>query len=687
MNSFKTALRNIKKSSKDYSVYFLTLIIGVAIFYMFNSVGSQSFMETIVASNNSSLKMLVRIIEVISVVVAFILGLLMVYANNFLIKRRKKEFGVYMMLGMGRKKVAKILSIETVMVGIISLAAGLLVGVLGSQFLSIIVGKLFEADLSAYRFSFSAAVLVKTVIYFAIIFLVVLIFNTKTLAKYQLIDLLNSKKSAEKRLIRNTTLSVILFIVAVAALIFAYVEIGFRGKTINAREFVASVVVGLVGNFLFFFALAGFLPALLKKFKGFYFNKLNAFVAAQFGHNINSSAGSFALISILLFLAICAFSVGFSMNGYLNSRIKNATPVDVSAENLNGTVSDLLIANGYEPDQLMDGYCEVPIYQTNQITIASTVNAAMDIAQKTFPLAKWETEENIVRLSDYNMLEEMYGRKPIVLADNEYAMICDFDILTDIVNEAIKNGNIITVNGTELVSGYNKCVEEYVLMSGMSAAMGVVVLPDAVVDNNPDAFEAVGSVFAGNYREIVPEEDTDTEGANGPSKSDYAVVYGDGVFEDVFGTVDENSATAQYTTRTQVHESSVGTSVSVVFIVLYIGIVFIITGAAVIALKILSDSMDSVEKYSILMRIGADRKMRERALFAQTFFNFVLPLVIGLIHSVFALRYAKGVLVAIGMTRMFSGTVIAVLVMVLIYGGYCLITYEACRRVVIGAEK
>ena len=240
------------------------------------------------------------------------------------------------------------------------------------------------------------------------------------------------------------------------------------------------------------------------------------------------------------------------MNGYLNSRMKNATPVDVSAENLNGTVSDLLIANGYEPDQLMDGYCEVPIYQTNQITIASTVNAAMDMAQKTFPLAKWETEENIVRLSDYNMLEEMYGRKPIVLADNEYAMICDFDMLTDIVNEAIKNGNIITVNGTELVSGYNKCVEEYVLMSGMSAAMGVVVLPDVVVDNNPDAFEAVGSVFAGNYREIVPEEDTDTEGANGPSKADYAVVYGDGVFEDVFGTVDENSATAQYTTRTQV---------------------------------------------------------------------------------------------------------------------------------------
>lgn len=682
MNSFKTALRNIQKSSKDYGVYFFTLIIGVAIFYMFNSVGSQSFMETIVAPQSSSMKTLVQIIEMISVVVAVILGLLMVYANNFLIKRRKKEFGVYMMLGMGKKKVAKILSIETILVGAVSLTAGLLVGVLGSQFLSIIVGKMFEVDLSAYRFSFSVAVLVRTVIYFAIIFLVVLILNAKTLTKYQLIDLLNAKKSAEKKLIKNTKLSVALFIVSVAALIFCYIEIGFRGRALSMREFIAAIIAGIVGNFLFFFSLAGFLPALLKKFKGFYFNKLNAFVAAQFGHNINSSAISFSMISVLLFIAICAFSVGFSMNGYLNNRLKNSTPVDVSAENVGGTVSDLLIEYGYEPNEIMQEYCEVPMYWSSQITIASTVNAAMDMAQNTFPYAKWDSFENVVRLSDYNMLEEMYGRKPIVLADNEYAEICDFDILGDILNEAIKRGNVITVNNVNLVSGYDKCVEEYVLMSGMTAAVGVMVVPDAVIDENADAFELAGSIFAGDYsEELLAVTEVETDG------TEYSVLVGDNIFASIFDNLDEEVYEALYTTKTQVREDSVGISVSVVFIVLYIGIVFIITGAAVIALKILSDSMDSVDKYSILMRIGADRKMREHALFAQTIFNFALPLAIGFIHSVFTLRYAKGVLVAIGMTRMFSGTAVAVLVMILVYGGYCLLTYEACRRVVIGAEK
>lgn len=682
MNSFKTALRNIQKSSKDYGVYFFTLIIGVAIFYMFNSVGSQSFMETIVAPQSSSMKTLVKIIEMISVVVAVILGLLMVYANNFLIKRRKKEFGVYMMLGMGKKKVAKILSIETILVGAVSLTVGLLVGVLGSQFLSIIVGKMFEVDLSAYRFSFSIAVLVRTVIYFAIIFLVVLIFNAKTLTKYQLIDLLNAKKSAEKKLIKNTKLSVALFIVSVAALIFCYIEIGFRGRALSMREFIAAIIAGIVGNFLFFFSLAGFLPALLKKFKGFYFNKLNAFVAAQFGHNINSSAISFSMISVLLFIAICAFSVGFSMNGYLNNRLKNSTPVDVSAENVGGTVSDLLIEYGYEPNEIMQEYCEVPMYWSSQITIASTVNAAMDMAQNTFPYAKWDSFENVVRLSDYNMLEEMYGRKPIVLADNEYAEICDFDILGDIFNEAIKRGNVITVNNVNLVSGYDKCVEEYVLMSGMTAAVGVMVVPDAVIDENADAFELAGSIFAGDYsEELLAVTEVETDG------TEYSVLVGDNIFASIFDNLDEEVNEAMYTTKTQVREDSVGISVSVVFIVLYIGIVFIITGAAVIALKILSDSMDSVDKYSILMRIGADRKMREHALFAQTIFNFALPLAIGFIHSVFTLRYAKGVLVAIGMTRMFSGTAVAVLVMILVYGGYCLLTYEACRRVVIGAEK
>lgn len=661
MNSFKMAFRNIRKSGKDYSVYFLTLIIGVAVFYMFNSVGSQNFMKTIVESRNEALQNLVRIMNIISVGVAVILGVLMVYANNFLIKRRKKEFGVYLMLGMNRRKVAGILSLETLMVGIISLVAGLVAGIIGSQFLSVIVGRLFEADLSSYAFSFSFKVCLKTAIYFMILFLVVLIFNVRNFRKYQLIDLLNAKKSNEKKLIANPKLSVVFFILSLAALTFAYYEIGFKGRTQTKGEFVAAVLAGFVGNFGFFFSLAGFLPEVIKKFKGLYFKGLNAFITTQFSSNINSSAFSFSVIAIMLFLAVSAFSVGFSMNGYLNARMKNSTPVDVSAESLAGHVSDILISNGKNPDDLMNEYVEMPIYYSKYIVLETTIAKVIDEAKATFPYAQWGSFENIVKLSDYNKLEDLYGRDHINLEDDEYAVICDFDLLTELTDKAIESGNTITVGDRILTCGYNKCIEEYVLMSGMEAAMGVVIVPDAVIDAYADDFEAVGSVFSGNYR-------------NGDSTN------GDAAFEEVFATIDDTEFIAQFSTKTAIEEECVNTSVTVVFIVLYIGIVFIITSAAVIAIKILSDSMDDIDKYETLMLVGADSGLRKKALFIQTLLNFALPFILGFVHSVFALKYARELLRAFGMVRMFGGTLSAVAVMLLVYGGYFIITFEACKK-------
>lgn len=659
MNLFKTALRNVRKSSKDYSVYFFTLIIGVAIFYMFNSVGSQHFMSDIMKSESNATKMVVILIEVISVGVAMILGLLMVYANNFLIKRRKKEFGIYLMLGMSIRRVSAILSIETLLVGLISLVAGLVAGIFGSQLLSIAVGKMFAVNLTSYRFSISGNIAIKTIVYFFILFFVVMIFNTKTVSKYKLIDLLNAKKSAEKRLVRSTKVSVCLFILAMILLVFAYVEIGFRGSDLMLKEFIISIVMGVVGTFFFFFSLAGFLPELLRKFKGFYFKKLNAFVSAQFSHNLNSSAIAFSVISIMLFFAITAFSVGFSMNGYLNHRLKDATPVDVSAAYWGSSVSQFLEDNGVKTEEIFEDSLEIAFYHTDEITMKAPVAAAFDTAQSVFFSAKWDSPENIVRLSDYNKLEALYGRKNLELGTNEYVVVCDFDMLTDIINEAIKNGNTIPIGDRVLTSGYDAAVEEYVLMSGMTAQLGVIVLPDELFDIYPEKFVEEGSVFVGNYKENS-----------------------DALLTKIFTDADARGETAIISKKTEVINNSVGTSVSVVFIVLYIGTIFIITSAAVIALKILSDSMDSSDKYDVLMKIGADYDMRKKALFIQVLLNFAAPLIIGILHSVFALRYMKGLLRAIGISRMFSGAVAAAIIMLLIYGGYALITYSVSKRVV-----
>ncbi len=120
---FKLSIKNMAKSIKDYAIYFLTLVLGVAIFYMFNSLDSQQAMLTVSQSTHKMITLLIDMLGFVSIFVAVVLGLLIVYANNFLINRRKKEFGIYMTLGMGKRQISKIILLETIFVGIISLVA------------------------------------------------------------------------------------------------------------------------------------------------------------------------------------------------------------------------------------------------------------------------------------------------------------------------------------------------------------------------------------------------------------------------------------------------------------------------------------------------------------------------------------------------------------------------------------
>lgn len=214
MMLFKLSFRNMKKSFKDYAIYFLTLVLGVAIFYMFNSLDSQQAMLQVSESTREMIQLLVELLGMVSVFIAIILGFLIVYANNFLINRRKREFGIYMILGMGRRQISGIILLETILIGILSLAVGIFIGVFASQFMSILVAKLFEANMSEFTFVFSMESCIKTCIYFAVMYIAVIIFNILTISRYKLINLLTAIKKNEKVKIKNPIISILVFIIA-----------------------------------------------------------------------------------------------------------------------------------------------------------------------------------------------------------------------------------------------------------------------------------------------------------------------------------------------------------------------------------------------------------------------------------------------------------------------------------------
>ncbi|EOR27142.1 ABC transporter [Clostridium sartagoforme AAU1] len=327
----KIAFNNVKKSIKDYAIYFLTLTFAVCIFYSFNSIESQKVVFEVNSSESDIISVLSKAIGIVSIFVSFILGSLIIYANNFLIKKRKKELGIYMTLGMGKNKISKILLFETLIIGLMSLIAGIILGMIFSQGLSVFTAKLFDVGMREYKFIVSFEGIIKSTIYFGIMFLLVMIFNTIVVSKYKLIDMLIASRKSEKIKLKNPIINIIIFILSTITLSGAYylvINVGLKPEDI---KFIVSMVLGIIGTLLFFISLGGFGIYIVQKNKKTYFKELNIFVLRQISSKINTNFVSMTVILLMLFLTITTLSTGLSFKNTLESSLKDSTPFSASA--------------------------------------------------------------------------------------------------------------------------------------------------------------------------------------------------------------------------------------------------------------------------------------------------------------------------------------------------------------------
>ena len=499
MRSFDIALKNIKKSRSDYSIYFFTLILGVTIFYMFNAVGTQGIMKKAMCSSNTAVDNFVTVIGMVSVAVVIIFGLLIIYANNFLIKRRKKEFGIYMLLGMNSSKVARILLYETCIVGFFSLVIGILLGMVASQCLSVIVAKMFMMDLSEFKFDISVQALEKTLLCFIGIYIVVFLLNKRSVKKNKLIDLLTASKKSEKTVLKNSSASLALFVISIIGLVYAWFRVGFCGENLTMKAFMVCVVIGFVCTFIFFRSAGGFLQKAGSSCRKFYTKGLNAFVVRQFTAGVNSSSISMAVISLLLFLALLFFSTGFSIRNYFNARLGNHTPVDITMDLFSLEPDSFFEEHDIPMDEWSSDHLMIPIYKGEEVTLRTLLGNHIEEASETFRMAEWDSMVGVMSLSEYNLIEDMYGRDRIEMNDDQYAFILDFDLMGEIVNGAPRDGNKLKVSGAELSPAYDHVIPECVLMSGMEANLGIVILPDRVLESPECGLEQVSTFIAANY--------------------------------------------------------------------------------------------------------------------------------------------------------------------------------------------
>ena len=652
MTLFNISLKNIRKSFKNYLIFFITTIFGVAIFYVFNSLSDQAVMLKINESNVSLIDTLGSVMSVISVFVAVVLGFLIVYANTFLIKRRNKEFGIYLILGMGKVKVAAILIIETVVIGIISMAAGLIVGIAASQGMSILIANLFEADLTKFRFVVSKAAIMKTILYFCIMYGVVLILDIIVSGSRRLINLINSGKKGEKEINRNPVLCVIVFIIACILLGTAYYKVTAGMENIDSVAGVAAQIVkGIVGTFLLMFSISGLFLLLVRAKKKFYYKKLNAFTTREISSKINTAVFSAGIISLMMFFSICCLSTVFSVKKSIDNNIRKLIPVDIQYKTLHTRDA----ANDPPIDELVDKL----VKDKSNLEDMFTVNIYDMYDNDNF---YYNRIYEYMHVSEYNKVARRFGNEEIELKDDEYAVIGNMEQVIG-KNYLKPNGAVITINGKEYKPQSENMYYGFVFIDNYEDCYGKYIVPDDV--DFSDAEEHIEVLMA------------DLKGDKKTYKDTNKKLY----FDDVVDGAREGGYYMNVYCKYEIINISTRDTVVLVFVGIYLGIVFIITGEAILSLKLLSESVRNKEKYTVLRKIGVDNRMIKKSVFTQCMIYFGLPLFVAVLHSVFGIQTCTKIMSFYGKSGLLYSILITALIIVLIYGGYALATYLGSIRI------
>jgi putative ABC transport system permease protein len=681
---FKISLKNIRKSLKDYTVYFFTLILGVAIFYVFNAIDSQSVMLDVRENMMDIIKLMNDMLSGVSVFVSCILGFLIIYASRFLIKRRNKEFGIYLTLGMSKRKISAILFFETLLIGIVSLVAGLVIGTILSQFMSVIVANMFDADMTKFKFIFSMKACVKTLIYFAIMYVLVMIFNTFSISRCKLIDLLNAGKKTEKVTMKNPVVCTIVFVIGVGILSYAYWMVTRGVRTLNTFDKIGiPIALGCVATFLIFWSVSGFMIRIFTSIKSVYYKGVNSFVLRQFCSKINTTVFSTTVICIMLFITISVLSAALSMKDSLSKDLDSMCPVDVqlakysydamseayaTSQNMNEkdremledsklSIIETLNNSGFDAQKYFKDVVEYNIYNTG-LTVKDTLG---DINTDDYQFMA-DAIMPVMTIGDYNSVARLYGNSTYELNDDEYIIVADYKNMVMIRNQALKKGIILSVNGKEYKPRYNECKDGFVRIGVQNMNDGILVVPDNAV--KPQQVRNMG--LSADYRADTKEERYSIETQ----------------LDNLMKNISFKKSFISWNSRIDLAESSVGLGALVTFIALYLGIIFLISSAAILALRELSDSADNKERYGMLRKLGVDERMIDMALFKQIGIFFAFPLILALIHSVFGIKFINIILATMGMSSMAASIGLTLAFVAVIYGGYFLITYLCSRSII-----
>lgn len=665
----KLALKNVKKSYKDFFVYFITLTVSVSLFYLFNSFDAQ---QSIIVSDSSTVfafGTLQMVMKVISIFVTVIFGFLILYANNFLLKRRKKEIALYTLLGMKKSKISKIVVYETLIVGLVSLFSGISLGIILSQGSAAFAANLVKAEIE-YTFIISNSAIYFTVVNFSIIFVIVAFFSNIKISRTKLIELFKAHRSNEEIKIKNPLIMILIMIISISVLLATY---RFVMEPFNLIMFLLPVlIIGSLCTFGLFYTMSYWMVFFVSKAKGYYYKDLNTFTIRQISSKINSTYKMLAVVSLFMLVSFGALATAFNINSIITEVIEVSTPYDLSITinhykdtNISEIISELDISD-YNPDI-------VKLISTNVRTESLKESDFIDYSNSL--LFDYDLMISLLNIEDYNKIRLKNNQEKVLLDDNEVIYFTPDYYTTDKERVKLFNNDITLFDSIYKIKD---STEDYNILLGNNNQVN-----DLIFVMNENTLNNV--IFDQPIQTKYPLIDETTINLSLNENDDVDLITNQ-ILKDL-NSLDPNNESLlriESVNSNEIENLFSEVTLLITYLGLYLGLTFLVVCVMVIALQLLSEANDNYERYLLLDKIGVSEKLQRRSIFKQNLIYFLLPIIVGLIHSYFGLKSVNLNLSLGGMrTTNYTASIVSIFVLCLIYLIYFLVTYYSSLQMTL----
>ena len=650
----KLALRNVKRSSRDYIIYLITITIAFSLMFAMNLVSWSDAVVDLYDNMNDTFK---NVVIFINVIVVFVICFLINYTTKFMFEKRSKEFGTYMLLGIKKKKISRLFLLENILFGFIALILSIPIGFVFSQFISLFIVKIMELPQAIFiEFNFMSVGLL--LLYFFLIYLFVLFLAHRRIKKINIYNLLYLEKQNEEKVIKKNKNRNLLFVISVLIGIGSYIFLNFTltNDVMMDTSFLTYMMVGIllfiISIYGVMFSLSDFILSIVLKSKKNKYSKDNLFVARTFSSKARTMGMTFGTLGVLIVFTLL----------FLNFSSLNKASYDY----INETTSPFDVSAFFETEEPLSKVYDVvdenyTIVDSVRYHVYLNTNSNVEKLLSAYSYTS-EPYDKIIRLSDYNHLLKIKGKNQVTLNNDEYILVYDRSdsfLAEDSSIKTITLSNGITLN--------QKSTTTELEFAGLTNAGYAVVVPD-------DAINGLG--IYQYFMAIDTKEDTSAELEKKlveALRSDLCEVDEEG---------HEFCSTYRINIRGTTLEESNVMSAIVTAICVYMSFIFSAIVGTILAIQTLSDSTKYNYRYMVLKRLGVKDEKLYQTIRKQLFVLFGVPAVYPIIIS-FAVVYLlnrvyKSILPS--PTFYLSCFGISILIFIMIYVIYFIATYFGFKR-------